>query len=87
MFIADIKVGTPPQTLKVAIDTGSISWVQSTDTIYKEVTEGPWAPLYRPNASKTAHRVRGAEWEVEYSNSCALVISTKVKSMLIPCSS
>lgn len=23
MFIADIKVGTPPQTLKVAIDTGS----------------------------------------------------------------
>ncbi|KAM0301002.1 hypothetical protein HYE67_004713 [Fusarium culmorum] len=67
MFIADIKVGTPPQTLKVAIDTGSADfWVQSTDTIYKEVTEGPWAPLYRPNASKTAHRVRGAEWEVEY---------------------
>ncbi|RGP72687.1 hypothetical protein FLONG3_6695 [Fusarium longipes] len=45
IYIADIKVGTPPQTLKMAIDTGS-------------------ADL--PNASKTAHHVRGAEWEVEY---------------------
>ncbi|KPA44729.1 endothiapepsin [Fusarium langsethiae] len=45
IYIADIKVGTPPQTLKIAIDTGS-------------------ADL--PNASKTAHRVRDAEWEVEY---------------------
>ncbi|KAG8670140.1 hypothetical protein FPOAC2_09484 [Fusarium poae] len=67
IYIADIKVGTPPQTLKVAIDTGSADfWVQSTDTIYKTVTEGPWAPLYRPNASKTAHRLRDAEWAVEY---------------------
>ncbi|KAH7183013.1 aspartic peptidase domain-containing protein [Fusarium flagelliforme] len=67
IYIADVKVGTPPQTLKMAIDTGSADfWVQSTDTVYRVTTEGPWAPQYKPNASKTSHRVRDAEWEVEY---------------------
>ncbi|KAH7143074.1 aspartic peptidase domain-containing protein [Fusarium sp. MPI-SDFR-AT-0072] len=36
IYIADVKVGTPPQTLKMALDTGSADlWVQSTDTIYR----------------------------------------------------
>ncbi|KAI5456415.1 aspartic peptidase domain-containing protein [Mariannaea sp. PMI_226] len=36
IYIADIQVGSPPQTLKMAIDTGSADmWVQSTDTVYR----------------------------------------------------
>ncbi|KAF5642840.1 hypothetical protein F52700_3066 [Fusarium sp. NRRL 52700] len=67
IYIADVKVGNPPQTLKMALDTGSADlWVQSTDTIYRANPEGPWAPRYKPNSSKTSHRLRDAEWEVEY---------------------
>ncbi|KAF5017406.1 hypothetical protein F66182_10666 [Fusarium sp. NRRL 66182] len=67
IYIADVKVGTPPQTLKIAVDTGSADlWVQSTDTIYRTNTQGPWAPRYKPNASKTSRRLRDAEWNVEY---------------------
>ncbi|KAF4493879.1 aspartic ase precursor [Fusarium agapanthi] len=67
IYIADVKVGNPPQTLKMALDTGSADlWVQSTDTIYRANPEGPWAPRYRPNSSKTSRRLRDAEWEVEY---------------------
>ncbi|KAF4447712.1 hypothetical protein F53441_8790 [Fusarium austroafricanum] len=67
IYIADVKVGTPPQILKIAIDTGSADlWVQSSDTVYRANTEGPWAPRYRPNTSKTSHRLHDAEWNVEY---------------------
>ncbi|CAJ0555142.1 Ff.00g052070.m01.CDS01 [Fusarium sp. VM40] len=67
IYIADVQVGTPPQILKIAMDTGSADlWVQSTDTIYRANPEGPWAPQYKPNSSKTSRRLHDAEWNVEY---------------------
>ena len=83
IYIADVKVGNPPQTLKMALDTGSSdlyvfsisnrertdrlsSWVQSSDTVYRTNPEGPWAPQYMPNKSRTAHMVKDAEWMVQY---------------------
>ncbi|KAM0245354.1 hypothetical protein ACHAP5_005436 [Fusarium lateritium] len=67
IYIANVPVGTPPQVLKVAMDTGSADfWVQSTDTIYRANPEGPWAPRYKPNSSKTSRRLHDAEWNVEY---------------------
>ncbi|SPJ86844.1 related to aspartic proteinase precursor [Fusarium torulosum] len=67
IYIADVQVGTPPQILKIAMDTGSADlWVQSTDTIYRANPEGPWAPRYKPNSSKTSRRLHDAEWNVEY---------------------
>ncbi|KAM0345381.1 hypothetical protein ACHAPU_006543 [Fusarium lateritium] len=67
IYIADIQVGTPPQVLKIAMDTGSADfWVQSTDTLYRANPEGPWAPRYKPNSSKTSRRLHDAEWSVEY---------------------
>ncbi|KAJ3524742.1 hypothetical protein NM208_g11938 [Fusarium decemcellulare] len=67
IYIADVQVGTPPQTLKIAIDTGSADlWVQSSDTIYRANPQGPWAPQYKPNASRTSRRLKDAEWNVEY---------------------
>ncbi|KAF4986623.1 hypothetical protein FGRMN_10759 [Fusarium graminum] len=67
IYIADIQVGTPPQILKIAMDTGSADlWVQSTDTVYRANPEGPWAPRYKPNSSKTSRHLHDAEWSVEY---------------------
>ncbi|KPM38443.1 hypothetical protein AK830_g8144 [Neonectria ditissima] len=67
IYIADIEVGNPPQTLKIAIDTGSADmWVQSSDTEYMANVKGPWAPRYKPEASNSSHRVEDAEWYVEY---------------------
>ncbi|KAK7413201.1 hypothetical protein QQX98_007925 [Neonectria punicea] len=67
IYIADVQVGNPPQTLKIAIDTGSADmWVQSSDTEYMANVEGPWAPQYKPEASNSSRRVEDAEWYVEY---------------------
>ncbi|CAM1509141.1 Fc.00g028800.m01.CDS01 [Cosmosporella sp. VM-42] len=72
IYIADVEIGNPPQTLKLAIDTGSADlWVQSSDTIYHTNFDGPWAPQYKPNMSKTAHHVRNAEWDVQYMDNSA----------------
>lgn len=76
IYIADVQIGNPPQTLKIAIDTGSADmWVQSTDTDYHTNTEGPWAPQYKPDASNTSRRMDDAEWAVEYSKpACVFVV-------------
>ncbi|KAJ4142583.1 hypothetical protein NW754_010025 [Fusarium falciforme] len=67
IYIADVKIGNPPQTVKIAIDTGSADfWVQSSDTIYRFNPEGPWAPQYKPNMSRTSRRLRDAMWDVSY---------------------
>ncbi|KAF5676307.1 hypothetical protein FHETE_2187 [Fusarium heterosporum] len=74
IYIADIQVGTPPQILKIAMDTGSADlWVQSTDTVYRANPEGPWAPRYKPNSSKTSRRLHDAEWSVEYGEQQSII--------------
>ncbi|KLO93326.1 aspartic proteinase precursor [Fusarium fujikuroi] len=59
IYIADVKIPA------IYADF-HFGWVQSTDTIYRANPEGPWAPRYKPNSSKTSRRLRDAEWEVEY---------------------
>ncbi|KAF7562394.1 hypothetical protein G7046_g1749 [Stylonectria norvegica] len=72
IYIADIEVGNPPQTLRMALDTGSSDlWVQSSDTLYRINQEGPWAPQYKPNSSDTAHLVEDAKWGVQYMDGTA----------------
>ncbi|KAM0469972.1 hypothetical protein ACHAPX_010227 [Trichoderma viride] len=67
IYVADVQVGSPPQTLKLALDTGSSDlWIQSTDTKYRVNQKGPWAPRYHPNDSMTAHLIQDARWSVEY---------------------
>lgn len=93
-YITEVEFGTPPQKLKMILDTGSsdvfvyasqlvtqfnvedyetgvltfirASWVQSSDTIYRVNDQGPWAPRYKPDSSKTAKRIDKAVWGVEY---------------------
>ncbi|KAL6885106.1 aspartic peptidase domain-containing protein [Trichoderma longibrachiatum] len=67
IYLADVQIGNPPQTVKLALDTGSSDlWLQSTDTEYLYNVKGPWAPLYHPNESTTSHLIQDAEWSVMY---------------------
>ncbi|KFA60897.1 hypothetical protein S40285_04850 [Stachybotrys chlorohalonatus IBT 40285] len=67
IYVIDVDVGTPPQKLKLAIDTGSSDlWVQSTDTEYVYNRRGPWSPQYKPNVSETSQLVQDAQWSVDY---------------------
>ncbi|RDA87897.1 putative aspartyl protease [Ophiocordyceps camponoti-leonardi (nom. inval.)] len=69
IYVANIDIGTPPQRVKMALDTGSSDvWVQSTDTKYRVNTDGPWPPKYSPNASTTAHQVDKAMWNIRYAD-------------------
>ncbi|KAG6041955.1 hypothetical protein E4U41_000070 [Claviceps citrina] len=66
-YITEVEFGTPPQKLKMILDTGSSDvWVQSSDTMYRVNDHGPWAPRYQPNLSTTADRIDKAVWGVEY---------------------
>ncbi|KAG5931036.1 hypothetical protein E4U53_001985 [Claviceps sorghi] len=66
-YITEVDFGTPPQKLKMILDTGSSDvWVQSSDTIYRVNDHGPWAPRYKPDLSRTAQRIDKAVWGVEY---------------------
>ncbi|PHH72344.1 hypothetical protein CDD82_6029 [Ophiocordyceps australis] len=47
LYVAEIQLGTPPQSIKLALDTGSADvWVQSTETRYRINRQGPWAVQY-----------------------------------------
>ncbi|KAK2598101.1 hypothetical protein QQS21_005732 [Conoideocrella luteorostrata] len=66
-YITEIEFGTPPQKVKMILDTGSSDvWVQSTDSVYRVNEQGPWAPRYKPETSRTANRIDKAVWSVEY---------------------
>ncbi|KAG6012347.1 hypothetical protein E4U54_007595 [Claviceps lovelessii] len=66
-YITEVDFGTPPQKLKMVLDTGSSDvWVQSSDTIYRVNDQGPWPPRYQPDLSTTAQRIDRAVWGVEY---------------------
>lgn len=67
LYIADVYIGNPPQSLKIALDTASSDlWMQSSDTHYYYNRDGPWAPQFKPNESRTSVPVRDAAWEVNY---------------------
>ncbi|EEU42284.1 uncharacterized protein NECHADRAFT_40348 [Fusarium vanettenii 77-13-4] len=51
IYIADVKIGNPPQTVKIAIDTGSADLYEAHS---------------HPNMSRTSRRLRDAMWDVSY---------------------
>ncbi|PHH70495.1 hypothetical protein CDD80_5960 [Ophiocordyceps camponoti-rufipedis] len=90
IYVADVEIGTPPQKVKMALDTGSSDvWVQSTDTKYHLNTAGPYPPRYNPNASSTARHIDKAMWNIRYaddSNAIGIVYrdTLRLGSLSIP---
>ncbi|POR31726.1 Aspartic protease pep1 [Tolypocladium paradoxum] len=69
VYVAEVEIGTPPQRVKMALDTGSSDvWVQSTDTKYRINQHGPWPPRYNPNVSTSAQKIDNAMWNIRYAD-------------------
>ncbi|KAF4126386.1 hypothetical protein GMORB2_0122 [Geosmithia morbida] len=69
VYIANLAVGNPPQLIKLAVDTSSSDlWTESIATVYTVNHNGPWAPRYRPNMSKTSTLLQDAEWDIRYGD-------------------
>ncbi|KAL7911339.1 aspartic peptidase domain-containing protein [Trichoderma velutinum] len=65
-YVLPVKIGTPPQTVPLNLDTGSSDlWVLSTDT-YPSQIQGQ--PIYNPSASNTSHRQDGLSWLIKYGD-------------------
>ncbi|CAM1505135.1 Fc.00g107720.m01.CDS01 [Cosmosporella sp. VM-42] len=65
-YVVPVRIGTPPQTIYLNLDTGSADlWTFSTDT-YPDSAEGH--VLYHPKVSKTCKRVDGLSWNVRYGD-------------------
>ncbi|KAK1242304.1 hypothetical protein MKX07_000290 [Trichoderma sp. CBMAI-0711] len=65
-YVLPVKIGTPPQTLPLNLDTGSSDlWVISTDT-YPPQVQGQ--TRYNVSASTTAQRLIGESWVIRYGD-------------------
>lgn len=66
LYLTEVNIGTPAQTLKLDFDTGSSDlWVFSTDTD-SSVVNGQ--TLYDPSSSSSAKQIDGAKWAIHYAD-------------------
>ncbi|KAI0454975.1 secreted aspartic proteinase precursor [Xylaria acuta] len=65
-YITAVEIGTPPQSLNLAIDSGSSDlWVFSTETPFQELAG---QERYNVTKSETAKLVDGATWKITYGD-------------------
>ncbi|TLD19835.1 hypothetical protein PspLS_09632, partial [Pyricularia sp. CBS 133598] len=65
-YISAIRIGTPPQSINIAIDTESADlWVMSTDT---PTSQQNGRPVYSPQRSTTSKLIPNATWSIAYGD-------------------
>ncbi|TQV96751.1 aspartyl protease [Cordyceps javanica] len=66
VYITEVQIGTPAQTLKLDFDTGSSDlWVYSNDTVRGVAAD---TVRYLPGKSSTARRPAGETWSISYAD-------------------
>ncbi|KAK6343532.1 hypothetical protein TWF730_011122 [Orbilia blumenaviensis] len=69
LYLAEVLIGTPPQTFLLDFDTGSADlWVWSTHLSKRTRLSSPRTPVFDPDQSSSFKTMNGTTWNISYGD-------------------